>query len=330
MYIEKIEIDNFKSFAESITIPFLKGFTTITGPNGSGKSNIIDSVMFALGLASARNLRTEQLSDFISTFTKKNEAVVKVWFGPDGENEKEITVARKIRKSSQGYNSVYYLNDKTSTLMDIHSELEKYHITPHSYNVIMQGDVVSIINCSNVERRKIIDEIAGVAEFNRRIEKAQEELQTVEDRVVKADIVLDGVNQRIEELAKERETALKYQQLKNEKIQLESQVSTVKYFELKKSLDHAHENILEANKRKEEEKKELKKLDEKLEVVRNKYNEISELVKQNGEAEQIETKKQAEEVKGQISTKNMSISHAEKTIHDNLKTIENAKNGIET
>ena len=81
MYIEKLEIDNFKSFAENITIPFLKGFTTITGPNGSGKSNIIDSVMFALGLASARNLRTEQLSDFISTFTKKNEAIVKVWFG---------------------------------------------------------------------------------------------------------------------------------------------------------------------------------------------------------------------------------------------------------
>ena len=329
MYIEKIEIDNFKSFAENITIPFLKGFTTITGPNGSGKSNIIDSVMFALGLASARNLRTEQLSDFISTFTKKNEAIVKVWFGPDNDNEKEITVARKIRKSSQGYNSVYYLNDKTSTLMDIHSELEKYHITPHSYNVIMQGDVVSIINCSNVERRKIIDEIAGVAEFNRRIEKAQEELQTVEGRVEKADIVLEGVNQRLEELAKERETALKYQQLKNEKVQLESQVSTVKYFDLKKSLDHAHENILEANKRKEEEKKELKKLDEKLEVVKQKYNEISELVKQNGEAEQIETKKQAEEVKGQISTKNLSISHAEKTIHENLKTIENANNGIE-
>lgn len=329
MYIEKLEIDNFKSFAENITIPFLKGFTTITGPNGSGKSNIIDSVMFALGLASARNLRTEQLSDFISTFTKKNEAVVKVWFGPDNENEKEITVARKIRKSSQGYNSVYYLNDKTTTLMEIHSELEKYHITPHSYNVIMQGDVVSIINCSDVERRKIIDEIAGVAEFNRRIDKAQEELQTVEDRVSKAELILSEIDERIAELSKERETALKYQQLKNEKALLESQVSTVKYFDLKKSLDHAHENILQANKKKEEEKKELNKLNEKLTVVKQKYDDVSELVKQNGEAEQIETKKKAEEVKGQISTKNLSITHAEKTIHDNLKTIENAKNGID-
>jgi len=329
MYIEKLEIDNFKSFAENITIPFLKGFTTITGPNGSGKSNIIDSVMFALGLASARNLRTEQLSDFISTFTKKNEAVVKVWFGPDNENEHPITVARKIRKSSQGYNSVYYLNDKTSTLMDIHSELEKYHITPHSYNVIMQGDVVSIINCSNVERRKIIDEIAGVADFNRRIDKAQEELLTVQERVSKAELILTEVEERVNALAQEREAALKYQQLKDEKTLLEGQVSTVKYFDLKRALELAHQNILEADKRKAEEKKELKKLNEKIEAVNQKYAEISALVKKNGEDEQIETKKKAEEIKGQVQTKQNAISFAEKQIHDNKKTIENAKNGIE-
>ena len=80
MYIKELEVDNFKSFANDMTIPFLKGFTTISGPNGSGKSNIIDSILFALGLASARNLRTEQLSDFISTHTKRNEAFVKVVF----------------------------------------------------------------------------------------------------------------------------------------------------------------------------------------------------------------------------------------------------------
>ena len=82
MYIKELQVDNFKSFANDMTIPFLKGFTTISGPNGSGKSNIIDSILFALGLASARNLRTDQLSDFISTHTKRNEAFVKVVFEP--------------------------------------------------------------------------------------------------------------------------------------------------------------------------------------------------------------------------------------------------------
>ena len=330
MYIKELEVDNFKSFANEITIPFMKGFTTIAGPNGSGKSNIIDSILFALGLASARNLRTEQLSDFISTHTKKNEAFVKVVFEPDDKTEEPISVARKIRKSSQGFNSVYYLNDQISTLTDIHAKLEKYRITPNSYNVIMQSDVMSIVNCSNVERRKIIDEIAGIADFNRRIEKAQEELLTVEERVEKANLILTEIDSILERLSQERETALKYQKLKTEKFQLESQITTVKYFDIKRNLELAHQNILEFNKKKKDEELNLKKLDEKLAEIKKKYDEVQELVRNNGEAEQIETKKKLEEKKGEIDRKNNSISATEKSIHDNLKTIENAKNGIET
>ncbi len=329
MYIKELQVDNFKSFANDMTIPFLKGFTTISGPNGSGKSNIIDSILFALGLASARNLRTEQLSDFISTHTKRNEAFVKVVFEPENGEEESISVGRKIRKSSQGFNSVYYLNDQVSTLTEIHTRLEKYRITPNSYNVMMQGDVMSITNCSTVERRKIIDEIAGIADFNRRIDKAQEELLTVEERVENANLILTEIESSIERLAQEKETALKYQKLKTEKFQLESQITTVKYFDIKRNLELAHQNILEFNKKKKEEENNLKKLEENLLEIKKRYSEISELVKSNGEAEQIETKKQLEELKGQISRKNLAISSVEKTIHDNLKTIENSKNGID-
>ncbi len=329
MYIKELEVDNFKSFAENIKIPFLKGFTIIAGPNGSGKSNIIDSVLFALGLASARNLRTEQLSDFISTHTKKNEAFVKVVFEPDNNEEEQISVARRLKKSSQGYSSIYYLNDKVSTLTEIHTRLEKYHITPNSYNVMMQNDVMSIVNCSNTERRKIIDEIAGVADFNRRIDKAKEELLTVEDRVEKANLLLTEISSSIERLAQDKETALKYQSLKNEKFQLESKITTVKYFDIKRNLELAHQNILEFNKKKKEEEGKLKQLEEQLEGIKTKYNEVSALVRSNGEEEQLETKKQLEELKGVILRKNLAINAAEKTIHDNLRTVENSKNGIE-
>ncbi len=329
MYIKELEIDNFKSFANDMTIPFLKGFTTIAGPNGSGKSNIIDSILFALGFASARNLRMEQVSEFISTHTKKNEAFVKVVFAPDNNEEEQISVARKLRKSSQGYASVYYLNDKVATLTEIHSKLEKYRVTPNSYNVMMQNDVMSITNCSAKERREIIDEIAGIADFNRRIDRAQEELLTVEKRVDDASLILAQIDETIERLALEKETALKYQKLKTEKFQLESQITSVKYFDLKRNLELAHQNILDANKRKKEEEENLRKLEESLIEIKKKHAEISQLVKNNGEAEQIETKKQLEELKGQISRKEMAVSSVEKTVHDNLKTIENAKNGID-
>ena len=85
MYIKQLEIDNFKSFANKVEIPMLKGFTTISGPNGSGKSTIIDSILFALGLSTSRTLRAEKLFHLISTYNKRNEAFVKVTFGDSGK-----------------------------------------------------------------------------------------------------------------------------------------------------------------------------------------------------------------------------------------------------
>ncbi len=330
MYIKQLEVDNFKSFANKVDIPMLKGFTTISGPNGSGKSNIIDSILFALGLSTSRALRAEKLFHLISTHTKRNEAIVKVTFGEVGDDNVDLSITRKIKKSSQGYNSVYYINDKLATLTEIHTLLEKYNITPNSYNVMMQGDVTSITNCSPVERRKIIDEIAGVADFDRRIEQANSELETVEQRVEKSTLVLGEVDTRLEELKSEREVALKYQKLKEEKTSLEGQITTVKFFDVKRNLEQAHTNILEFTKKKKEEESSQKDIEEKLKLVKLEYQKVSDTVKEKGEDKQIEIKKKAEEVKGAIDRKESAIAYADKQIQDGLRLIENAKNGIET
>ncbi len=329
MYIKQLEVDNFKSFANKVEIPMLKGFTTISGPNGSGKSNIIDSILFALGLSTSRTLRAEKLFHLISTYNKRNEAFVKVTFAEAGDDG-EFSVARRIRKSSQGFNSIYYLDDKIVTLSDIHAKLEKFNITPNSYNVMMQGDVMSITNCTPNERRKIIDEIAGVADFDRRIDQATNELDTVEKRVVNSTLILNEVNVRLEQLKEEKEVAMKYQKLKDEKVGLESQINTVKFFDLRRNLEKAHENILEFTKRKKEEELKSKDLEERLKLIKEKYEEISSTIKEKGEAHQIELKQKSEEIKGAISRKNSSIVYADKQIQENLKTIENTKNGIET
>lgn len=328
MYIKQLEIDNFKSFANKSEIPLLKGFTTVSGPNGSGKSNIIDSVLFALGLANASELRAENLSHFISTYTKRNDAFVKVTFG-DTENGEDLTIGRKIRKTSQGYASTYYINDSVTTLTNVHAVLEKYNVTPNSYNVMMQGDVMGITNCTPKNRRKIIDEIAGIADFDRRIDQATNELETVEQRVERSTVILNEVDNRLEQLKEEREVALKYQKLREEKQGLESQVSKVKFFDIKRSLEKAHENILEFTKKKKEEEGKNKDLDERLNLIKQKYQEISNLVKEKGEAQQIELKKQEEALKGEIDRKNNATNYADKQIHDGLRSIENAKNGIE-
>ncbi len=328
MYIKQLEVDNFKSFANKVDIPLLKGFTTISGPNGSGKSNIIDSILFALGLSTSRTLRAEKLFHLISTHTKRNEAIVKVTFS-EIEDGDDFSVTRKIKKSSQGYNSVYYINDKPVTLTEIHTLLEKYNITPNSYNVMMQGDVTSITNCSSTERRKIIDEIAGIADFDRRIEQATNELMTVEQRVEKSSLILSEVDTRLEQLKEEREVALKYQKIKEEKTSLEGQINTVKFFDLKRNLEQAHANILDFTKKKKQEEAKHKDLEERLALIKSKYQEISNLVREKGEAQQIEIKKQAEEIKGSIERKLSAINYSDKQIQDGLKSIENSKNGIE-
>lgn len=328
MYIKQLEIDNFKSFANKSEIPLLKGFTTVSGPNGSGKSNIIDSVLFALGLANASELRAENLSHFISTYTKRNDAFVKVTFG-DTENGEDLSIGRKIRKTSQGYASTYYINDSVTTLTNVHAILEKYNVTPNSYNVMMQGDVMGITNCTPKNRRKIIDEIAGIADFDRRIDQATNELETVEQRVERSTVILNEVDNRLEQLKEEREVALKYQKLRDEKQGLEGQINKVRFFDIKRSLEKAHENILEFTKKKKEEEVKNKDLDERLNLIKQKYQEISELVKEKGEAQQIELKKQEEALKGEIDRKENATNYADKQIHDGLRSIENAKNGIE-
>lgn len=327
MYIKQLEIDNFKSFANKSEIPLLKGFTTVSGPNGSGKSNIIDSVMFALGLRTGSALRIENLSDFITTFNNKNEAMVKVVFG-DVDGDKELTVGRRIKKTNQGFASTYYLNDKIDTLTNIRSILEKYNITPNSYNVMMQGDVNSIVMCSSKVRRGIIDEIAGVADFDRRIDQATNELKTVEQRVEAASLILSEVEKTLEQLKSEREVALKYKKLQEEKSDLESQVSTVKFFDLKKNLELAHENILQSNKKLKETQANKKDLDEKIKLINEKYEELDKKLKEQGEDERNKLKDSQSDLSARIQTKKNAIDYSDTQIQKGLQSIENAKNGI--
>ncbi len=330
MHIRELEIDNFKSCSGKVTIPFCEGFTAIAGPNGSGKSNIIDSILFCLGLSASRTtFRVESLKDFISWHNGRDEASVKITFGDENNNE-IMTVRREVKKTSAGYISSYQLNGKNSSLSEIHEQLLKYNVSPGSYNVLMQHEVTKITASSPVNRRKIIDEIAGVADFDRRIEQATKELDVVEDRISKSSIVLGEIDIRLDVLKTQKEEAIKYQKLREEKAKYESQKSTVKYFDIKNSLERVHENILETNKTKKQQEKELEKADKELEEAKAKLQELSELVKQKGEDEQLRTKEQINALKSNINTKQNSIEFMDNQKEKNLLAIKNANFSIET
>ena len=329
MYIKKLEIDNFKSFANKTEIPLLEGFTSITGPNGSGKSNIIDSVMFALGLRSGSALRIENAGDYITAFNNRSEAYVKVTFG-GVKDYNELTIARRLKKGSQGYVSTYYLNDKVETLTNIKAVLEEYNVTPNSYNVVMQYDINSIINTTSKTRRGMIDEIAGVADFDRRIDQAKGELEKVEQRVEAATLILTEVASQLEQLKEEREVAIKYKKLQDEKQGLEAQIGTVKFFDLKRNLELAHENILKANKDLKEKETASKDIEERIKLINEKYEELNKKLQEQGEAERNKLKDEQSNLSAQIQSKKSAIDYSQTQIQKGLQSIENFKNGIET
>ncbi len=215
MYITQLEIDNFKSFGRKTKIPFLEGFTVVSGPNGSGKSNIIDSVLFVLALSGARGLRAEKLTDLINVNTGKSTAEVMITFS-DG-----TTIRRKIKQTPTGYYSYNYLNNRLCKQGEVIGFLAKFGIKPEGYNVVMQGDITRIMEMSNTERRKIIDEIAGVAEFEHKREQSFSELEIVRERIEREEIILHELAARLDELQQEREQALEYQRWQGELERLE-------------------------------------------------------------------------------------------------------------
>ncbi len=204
MYITELEIDNYKSFSKKTRIPVYEGFTVISGPNGSGKSNIIDSILFCLALSGARGLRAEKLTDLINLNSGKNTAEVAITFS-DGTK-----IRRKIKRTARGYYSYNYLNDRLCKQSDVLEFLSRYGIKPEGYNVVMQGDITRIMEMSDGERRRIIDEIAGVAEFDKKKDQALGELEVVRERIEREELLLRELSLRLEELASEREQALKY------------------------------------------------------------------------------------------------------------------------
>lgn len=210
MHIVQVDIDNFKSFSRKTKIPFYEGFAVISGPNGSGKSNIIDSILFVLSLSSARSLRAEKLTDLINNISGKHTAEVTLTFSD------ETKIRRRIKRTTSGYYSYYYLNERLCPQTDVLAYLSKHGIKPHGYNVVMQGDVTRIMEMSDLDRRRMIDEIAGVAEFDAKKEQALTELEQVRARIEREELLLADLSVRIGELKDAREGAVKYQKLQGE------------------------------------------------------------------------------------------------------------------
>ncbi|NPA76584.1 MAG: chromosome segregation protein SMC [Candidatus Diapherotrites archaeon] len=276
--LERLTLHNFKSFRNA-SIPFAPGFTAIMGPNGSGKSNIIDAIVFVLGEGRLKLIRASRLHDLVNIHARDGKAIVTVDFiGPDGQ---KYSISREINKKGQ---SVYRLNGKRTTRSHILSVLASLGLSPNGYNIVLQGEITKIIKMTPRERRTIIDEVAGVAEYEERKQEALKELESVEEKIKDAQIVLGERKAILEKLKAERDAALRYQELNRELKSLRKAV----LLRRREELTHARERIVA---RLEDVNKELTDIDSSLTGLSSQQNDIeSQLDAVNAEIREIYSK----------------------------------------
>ncbi len=407
-------------------MPLLPGFTVISGPNGSGKSNILDSLLFCLGLASSRGMRAERLPDLVNQNQAKKrstvETIVTATFditdvadklisneeeeensvqadttepfnginssevieanvvnaetltadlldasgleidirtaskngsgfnnsavqntaangaspqaesngsqavgdrngnsqnghhqngnghsgngqlAANGRNGKpnngqdavetsevhEWKVTRRLRVTAQGtYTSNYYINDEPCTLNELHEQLQRFRIYPEGYNVVLQGDVTSIISMNARERREIIDELAGVASFDRKINQAKSKLDVVKEREERFRIVETELTAQLERLDQDRKKAEKYKQLKATLQEKQQWEGVMQWRSHKKQAENLASQIEKGHREGEALEEKITRLTAKMETTAAELAVLNSKVKALGEEEYL-------------------------------------------
>ncbi|MCS7114348.1 MAG: chromosome segregation protein SMC [Nitrososphaerota archaeon] len=228
-YIKKIELKGFKSFGpQTAKLALDKGFTVITGPNGSGKTNIVDAVLFALGELSTRRLRAENAAKLIFNGSEKagleRAKMAKVVIQLDNVDGRipidtaTVTISREVYRNGQ---SVYRLNGRRISRVHMMEILSMAGISSTSQNIILQGTITRLTDISPPERRKIIEDLVGISQYDAEKAEAEEKLQAAEISIRTAMGRIEEVQRRVEDLERERNELLRYNSLKNEIKKLE-------------------------------------------------------------------------------------------------------------
>jgi chromosome segregation protein len=313
MYLKEIEVENFKSFAKKTRIPLLEGYTAVTGPNGAGKSNIADAILFVLGPKSSRVIRAGKLTDLIFNGGKEKkpatECKVSLIFDnadrliPIDSNAVRLTRVVRTSDNTEGYYSYFYVNDKKSSLGEFDNLLANARISADGYNFVQQGDITRIVNMSNLERRRILDNIAGITKFDEDIASADNERLAADENVQRLSIILDEIKKQMKQLDHDREGALKYREV-HEKLSVAKAALTLKHKEgVEREISSIQEQI--ANYTGEKEKAEAKKVE-----LREEFRRISEELKA-AEDEIIERGgEEARQIKEKIDGLRIEIARA--------------------
>ncbi|MFH2027984.1 MAG: chromosome segregation protein SMC [Nanoarchaeota archaeon] len=310
--INRMVMHGFKSFAKHTELLFGPKFSVILGPNGSGKSNVLDSLCFVLGKSSAKSMRAEKSSNLIYNGGKTKKPAkhgeVSIYFDNTSKifptEDEEVKVTRIVRETGQ---SIYKINDNVRTREQVLDLLNIAKINPDGYNIILQGDIVRFVEMPPVERRMLIEDIAGIGVYEEKKHKALLELDKVEKKLNDADLVLKERNTYLKDLKKDRDQALKFKDM-NEKITM-YRASLLKFQIDKKEAEHKdlEEKLQKTKQDLDKASEKIRKLREESEIKKKEVISITKEIEEKGEVEQVNLNREVEILKIDLARKNYRL-----------------------
>ena len=289
MYLKEIEIQGFKSFADKTKVVFDQGVTAVVGPNGSGKSNITESLRWALGESSVKNLRGGKMPDVIFAGTESRKplnyaSVVVTLDNQDGfikDAGQEIKVERHIYRTGD---SEYKIDGKKVRLRDIHDLFLDTGLGRDSFSIISQGKVEEIFNSKPEERRAIFEEAAGVLKYKTRRKETESKLQQTQDNLDRLEDIIYELDNQIKPLEKQAATARKFIELDGQRKGIYLDVLVAQIQANKDELDLTEEELNQVQ-----------------ELLTSYYQKREELEEENQTLKKQRQDLQAEMAKGQSS-----------------------------
>ncbi len=285
MYLKRLELQGFKSFADKTVLEFKSGITSVIGPNGSGKSNISDAIRWVLGEQSMKSLRGSKSEDviFAGTQARKSLGFAEVSMVIDNTDGKlpieysEVTVTRKLYRSGE---TGYFINKVPCRLKDVLELFMDTGIGKDGYSIIGQGKIDEILSNKSEDRRKIFEEAAGIVKYRTRKAESEKKLEQTKLNLLRINDILSEIESNIEPLKMQSDKARKYLDLREELKNIEVGLFLYNISEYKEKLEKLAEDIQIMEGQNEAENQKMINLQNAKEELKEQIDEITSKVEE--------------------------------------------------
>lgn len=332
MYLKRLELQGFKSFADKTVLEFKPGITAVIGPNGSGKSNISDSIRWVLGEQSMKSLRGAKSEDIIFAGTQNRkslgfaEASI-VIDNTDGElpvEYAEVIVTRKIYRSGE---TGYFINKTPCRLKDILELFMDTGIGKDGYSIIGQGKIDEILSNKSEDRRHIFEEAAGIVKYRARKSESEKKLEQTKLNLLRINDILSEIEAGLDPLRIQSEKAKRFLELHESLKDIEVGLFIHNIETYKEKLEQVVEDLKILENQKNDEEKKLNNIQNKKGTLKK---QIDELIEEIEKCQNIgfESTNQIEKINSEIGISNEKILHNKENNERLLSEIEDSKQKI--